>query len=190
MPAAFSTSAGKMWLVEASVAPTVIWPPLRVLRELGPALPRRLGARGEHRGGRRDHADRLEVRVSDVAEAGIEGQVDVVVHGVERVAVRRRVLRLARADGPRCAGDIGDDDRLAEMLLQLGGERAKDVVGVAARRPRHDHLDRPLGELGRGGAGEGRGGEAEDGGCKERLSHVFPPGFVLAACISACFRPA
>ena len=26
MPAAFSTSAGKKWLVEPSVAPTVIWP--------------------------------------------------------------------------------------------------------------------------------------------------------------------
>src|SRR5215207_5623534 len=114
-------------------------PPLRVLRELGPTLPRRLGARGEHRGGRRDHADRLEVRVSDVAEAGIEGQVDVVVDGVERVAVGRRVLRLARADRAGRAADI-DAEPVQPQALVRAAPHPQDVATLrawlaAAERP-------------------------------------------------------
>ena len=49
MPAAFSTSAGKKWLVEPSVAPTVIWPGARlgVGEQRLHVFPRRLRARGE-----------------------------------------------------------------------------------------------------------------------------------------------
>ena len=105
--------AGKMWLVEPSVAPTVISPGplLGVGDELLPVLPRRLGAGGQHRRRRRHQADRLEVLVFDVGDAGVVASVDVVVHGVERVAVRGRALGLARADGARCAADVGDHHR-------------------------------------------------------------------------------
>ena len=73
--------------------------------------------------------------------------MDIVVHRIERVAVGRRALGLARADRAGRAADVGDDDRLADVLLQQRRERAEDVVGVAAGRPRHDHLDRPVGVL-------------------------------------------
>ncbi len=66
------------------------------------------------------------------------------MHRVERVAVGRGVLGLARADRAGCAADIGDHDRLADVLLQFGREGAEDVVGVAAGGPRHDHLDRTV----------------------------------------------
>ena len=76
------------------------------------------------------------------------------------VAVLRGVHRALGADRSRGAGLVDDDDRLAERLLELGGSDARDLVGRAARRPRHDQVDRPgrLPVLRRGGAG----------GCRER----------------------
>ena len=75
-------------------------PLLGVVGEFLPVLPGRLGACGQHRGRRRDQADRLEVAVFDVTDARVEGQVDIVVHRVDRIAVGRRGLGLARAVVP------------------------------------------------------------------------------------------
>ena len=144
---------------------------LRVGEQLGPGLPRRLRARREHRRGRGDQAHRLEVGVLDVGDAGVVGRVDVVVDGVQRVAVGGRVLRLFRALGARGAADIRDHDRLAEALLHERRERPEEVVGVAAGGPRHDQLDRAVGVRGERRRGGERGGRAQH--CERVFSWIF-----------------
>ena len=119
---------------------------LRIGEHVLHRFPRCLRARGEHGGGRADHADRLEVGVLHVGDAGVVRRMDVVVDGVQRIAVGRRILRLLRALGARGAADVRDHHRLAELLLQQRCERAEDVVGIAAGRPGHDQLDRAVGE--------------------------------------------
>jgi hypothetical protein len=73
--------------------------------------------------------------------------MDIVVHGVDRITIGRRSLGLARAGGAGCAADIGDDHRLADVLLEFDGEWPEDVVGIAARGPWHNHLDGAVGIL-------------------------------------------
>ena len=55
----------------------------------------------------------------------------------------KRANRAADADGAGRAGDILDDKGLAEALLHPLGEDARQCIGRAARRERHDHRHRP-----------------------------------------------
>ena len=48
----------------------------------------------------------------------------------------------------RAARAVVDDDRLAELRTELGGEDARDRVGRAAGRLRHDEADRMIGIVG------------------------------------------
>ena len=59
----------------------------------------------------------------------------------KRVAVRRRARDDRGADIARRAGAIFDHDRLAERLLQMAADDARQDVGRAARRERHDERD-------------------------------------------------
>ena len=138
-----------MWLVEPSVAPTVISPGRFLASSTNSfqVFQGVLGLAVSTDGVADTQADRLEVLVGDVGEAGVVHEVDVVVHGVDGVAVGGRALGLARADRAGGAADVGDDDGLAEVLLQQRRQGPEDVVGVAAGRPRHDHLDGPVGVL-------------------------------------------
>ena len=66
-------------------------------------------------------------------------------HHGDRVAVRvgaRRNLGADRAAGARA---VVDDELLAELLGQPRRQQARDDVGAAAGRERHDHAHRPLG---------------------------------------------
>jgi hypothetical protein len=44
---------------------------------------------------------------------------------------------------PPGAADAFDHDLLTERLRQAVGDDARDRIGRAARRERHDHRDRP-----------------------------------------------
>ena len=60
----------------------------------------------------------------------------------------------------RAAGPVVDHDLLAELLAELRAENARDRVGRAARRLRHDQPDRLVGIFGRR-AGRERAGEQQ-----------------------------
>ena len=60
----------------------------------------------------------------------------------QRVAIGRRADGTADADAAGCAGDVFDDDGLAENWAHLLGEISRQRVGCAARGKRHDHRDR------------------------------------------------
>ena len=62
---------------------------------------------------------------------------------IEGVAVGRRAHHAADADAAAGAADVLDDHRLAERLPQPIVQDARDGVGRAAGRERHDHGDRP-----------------------------------------------
>ena len=88
---------------------------------------------------------------SGVYDAGAELGQPLPVHHrdldgdeADRVAVRRGLRDRAVADDAIAAGAVDDVDRLAEILLQIRAEEARDGVGAAARAPRHDQRDRTI----------------------------------------------
>ena len=84
----------------------------------------------------------------------------------EGVAVRSRFCSRRRTDRAACAAAILDDDALAELLVELRRQRAREGVGAAAGREGHDEGNRPL----RPGLGlnRPRGGQKEPCGRTER----------------------
>ena len=99
----------------------------------------------------------------------------VHAHGVEQdgVAVGRRARDRAGADVAGGAGAVLDHDRLAHRLMQMLADDARQDVGRAAGRPRHDQRDRTA----RIGLREGgRGGEArEPASAERRVRFVMAP---------------
>jgi hypothetical protein len=63
-----------------------------------------------------------------------------VRHDEDRVAVGRRLRRHLHADEAARSALVLDHERLAEVLLQLGRDRARDDVAAAAGREGHDDL--------------------------------------------------
>ncbi len=63
----------------------------------------------------------------------------------QRVAVGCRLHHSAGADRPRRARLVLHDDRLAPGLVQIVGNDARQDVGAAAGRKRHDQPDRMIG---------------------------------------------
>jgi hypothetical protein len=57
---------------------------------------------------------------------------------------RMRFLDLAGSNGPRCTGNVDDDDGLSEVLLHAAGDDPADGVRISSRSPGYDHLDRPV----------------------------------------------
>src|SRR5438034_11816419 len=95
----------------------------------------------------------------------------------ERVAVGRRILRLLGALGARGAADVRDHHRLSQLLLQQRRERPEDIVGVAARGPRHDELDGTLGVSRSGGKRQQR--------CQRSSDQFFHSVLLLRTCDSS-----
>ena len=65
-----------------------------------------------------------------------------------RVAVGLGFRREIEPDGERPARAVVDHDLLAELLAELRAEDARDRIGRAARRLRHDQPDRLVGKFG------------------------------------------
>ena len=120
--------------------------------------------RVHHQRGRRDAdpADRLEVLARIEPDVVVERRADAERAGVDQrdhAAVGRTLGDHPHADGAARAAAVVDDDRLAERFAELVGKDARDDVGAAARRERHDHGDRARGAglCLRRGAAEKRG---------------------------------
>src|SRR5262249_37949367 len=101
-----------------------------------------------------------EVLVGIERQALVEPEVHRIGVGGEqdRVAVRLRMGRKAEADVAAGAAAVLDDEGLAGLLLQGGGDDAGDDVGRTARRVGHHDLDRALriGRVGRAHAQQRR----------------------------------
>jgi hypothetical protein len=69
----------------------------------------------------------------------------------QRVAVGSGPHRAADANRARGTSDILDDDRLTETAVHLLGEKSRQGIGGAAGGERHDHADRPVRIILRGG---------------------------------------
>jgi hypothetical protein len=83
------------------------------------------------------------------------------------VPVRRRLGHVGRRDGAAGTGAVLDDHVLAEQLLQLLAQLARQHIGRAAgreRRDERDHLARERLGLGTRRLRRGDGSEAERGG--------------------------
>jgi hypothetical protein len=123
---------------------------------------------GDENGGReRDQADRREVAHGIVGRVFVERLILRQHAGgaeQERVAVRGRACDPRRAGDAAGAGNILDHHLHAEALAHARRDDARDHVGRAAGRVRHDHTDRPCRPLLRGGRND-RGRE-QDCGCQ------------------------
>src|SRR5512132_17515 len=141
---------------------------------------------------RSDQADRSEIRfrveIDLLVERGIRGK-DGVVAGEQRVAVRRSVGDGLSRDVAACARPVVDHERLAEDLLELAAEDAREHVARPTRREGHDEGHRPR-RIIRGG---GRHREQSQGDqqvhrSRHRSSHRYtnctamPPSAPKSAC--------
>jgi len=82
------------------------------------------------------------------------------VDHADRVAVRRGAREFGEADAAAGAGTVHDHDAgvVPQVLRHVLRGEPRDHVAAAARRVRHDHLDRLLGpgrERHAGGRGDG-----------------------------------
>ena len=92
---------------------------------------------------RRTHGDGHQVKILGriVGEILLQERIDRPDpdRGAEqRVPVRRRALDLRCADGPGGARFVFDDDRLSELFGHFGRHHARQRVGRAPRRERHN----------------------------------------------------
>jgi len=127
---------------------------------------------------RREYADGCQVAQHVdrhlAVEAGIDG--DGGVGDAEQgVAIGRRLRGEFRADIAVRAGAIVDHELLARRVAERLAEHARDEIGAAARRIRHDHAHSARGERLAGGGcagGEQRGKQQNfrngPHGCRDR----------------------
>jgi hypothetical protein len=94
---------------------------------------------------RRDDADWRQVTLDVVGHlANMRDDAERSDRGdQQRVAVGRRLRRGRRADEARAAGDIVQDERLAEALRERLAQQARHGIRDAACRRRHDDPHRP-----------------------------------------------
>ena len=93
-----------------------------------------------------DHSQRHKIRRRIVGQALVHRDVDRHRRRrrhQQRVAVGRRLRDRGRADHGAGARLVLHDDRLAEPLLEFLGDDARQDLGAAAGRVRHDQRDRP-----------------------------------------------
>jgi hypothetical protein len=121
----------------------------------------------EHVGREQDQADRREVLARAVGHAGEQVRRNCQGAHVDQqqgVAILLGLGDQVGADIAAGAGLVLDHDRLADGVLQLRADEARQDVRGPARRERHDDPDR-LGEgLSRGAAGC----EAQSENCESR----------------------
>ncbi len=99
---------------------------------------------------RRDGRDRGEILQRVERHLGVEVRIDrdqAVLAEEQRVAVGRRLRDHVAGDVAVGAGMVLDHDRLVEKLGEFLSDHARDDVGGAAGRDRHDELDRARGIL-------------------------------------------
>ena len=105
---------------------------------------------------RRDHLrDRLQIFHRIIGNLVVEALRHRNVRGLpehDGVTVRRRLRSNAHTDGAAAARPVVDDHRLTHRLGEILAEHARDEIGTAARRKRHDEADRAFREIVRGGA--------------------------------------
>jgi hypothetical protein len=143
--------------------------------QFGHRLRRIGGVDDEHVGHQRDRRDRREVLLEVVGQLLVDAGRDRVVHRADqqRVAVGFGLRDVVGAERRARPGLAFDDHRLAEARLQLVGQRARQHVGGAAGRERHDQRDRLVGpRLGERTAGGQGGGERQ---VLEAALHLKPP---------------
>ena len=152
-------------------------------------LRRQIRRRRKRRSGGVDQADggeildriELEIRIKRHARR----QRHLMDH--ERVAVGRGTGAARGADHAAGAADVFDHDRLAERLLHAVLQDARDRVGRAARRERHQQRDGTVGiGLRRSGAGcqKTRGEKRRrERACEVHESSLKPP--VVFCCVAA-----
>ena len=100
----------------------------------------------------------------------------------DRIAVRRRLGDLIRADHAARAGFVLDHERLAERGLQPLADQAAGEIHQPAGRPWDDHADRLVRVLLRLRLRRGRGGECKRGPCECGDSvHVCVSSVLLSA---------
>jgi hypothetical protein len=122
------------------------------------------------------HADRLEVLARIVFEVGIErGSSTVRPHVThhDRVAIGFRLCATGNAGSPASAGNILDNELLAEGAGEMFAHNAGDDIGGAARGERYDNSDRAGGIVLRGGRCRGHrecGGKHRN----KRFHRFFP----------------
>ena len=112
---------------------------------LGPAL----GPHRQERGvlGRQGDGREVPERIiGEIADGGRVHHQGGVHRGQERVAVRGGAGDLLGADHRVGAGPVLDHDRLPPILAHALGDHAREDVGRAAGRERHDDADRPAGK--------------------------------------------
>ena len=102
------------------------------------------------------------------------GGVGAEVPADDGVAVGRGTVGAGGADGAAGAGDVFDDQRLAERDAHAFAEIADDGVGRPAGRERHDHRDRPVRIILRGSADDAD--DREQSGQPQPL-HQKPPNY-------------
>ena len=109
---------------------------------------RKLLLGGDDQRKRGHHADRLEIDIGLVGEIRIErdrGGMRAHLAHQDGVAVGIGAHRAGRADGAAGAGDVLDDDLLAQRVRHVIADDAGGDVGRASGRERHDQRDRARG---------------------------------------------
>ncbi len=150
------------------------------LHKLVECLERRLRSRDQHIGcvvGQADIAEAVHA-VGLLLQMRLRSQ-RIVRRERDGVAVGRGAREIDEAKRAGGAALVDDDHGLAQRLAHLVLQRARHDVGVAARRKRHDHVDRArrVGLRLRSNAACGRDGKDDESGNR---SHRYPP---------LCFRP-
>jgi hypothetical protein len=98
----------------------------------------------QHEGQRGDHADRVEIlhRIERRLRRCVRADGERHVAHQQRIAVGRTLRQRIGRDVARGAGAVLDHDRLAEPVLQLRAQHARDDVGRPAGGKAHQHANR------------------------------------------------
>ncbi len=152
---------------------------LRVGDELGDRLNRQRRSDHQHERHVRDQRDRHEVLDRIVGqllvERGVDGQQAARRHQ-QRVAVGRALGDRIGGDHGPAAGAVLDHERLAETVGEMLAEPAREDIGAAARRVRHDDGDLARGILlRRRGLRERAGRKTDQRAVFEHGQDEFPP---------------
>jgi hypothetical protein len=153
---------------------------LRVVDQLGHGLERRAGRHCQQHVAARHQCNRLKIALDVVGQ--LRHHVARDRERADRphadgVTVRLGLCRQIEPDREGAAGPVVDDDLLAELLAEFGAKDARDRVGCAARRLRHDQPDRLVGIFG-GGREREHSGQQQQGGAED--AHEVSPDFAAA----------
>ena len=135
-----------------------------------------------------DERERRVLLPREIGETDPVHLVDFERDETERVAIGRGGRDRQVSDHARAAGAVHDVHRLLEIALQHHGDLARDRIGAAAGRPRHDQRDRPFRKRRlRGRAGEARHRDHRGAQISDMAKHSLPsPVFVRGPAATLC----